>query len=62
LRQEIGESKSVPLDDLTDCDRQPGTEHRPRICESMELAVLAAGIDIARKIRQQFLVKAAPGE
>jgi len=57
LWQEIGENEAVALDDFAYLDRDFTIEHRPRIRERVELAILAARVDARRKFAEQMRIE-----
>ena len=52
LMQKIRIDKSVPLDSLPGHHRDCGAEHRTRIRERVELAILSAGIGSGREVAE----------
>ena len=62
LHHQIAIRIAIALDALAGHDRKPPRKNRPRHHAGVKLAVLAAGIDALRQIRQQRRIEFAPGE
>ena len=60
--RDIDETESVALDLLSASHADGGGEHRARITERVELAFLAAGVDLRGKVGEKVGVELAAHE
>lgn len=58
----VGEDESVALDDFAAFDGDRVTEHGAVVDAGVELAVLAAGVDVGREVAEEVFVEVSSGE
>ena len=62
VQANVGKDESVALDDLAAFDGYGVAEHGAVVDAGVELAVLAAGVDVGREVAEEIFVEVSSGE